>query len=98
MKSTIEIHDFINCEALNNNFSYEGLVALFEHLEELEKDLGEEWDFDPIAIRCDFTEYKNIQSFWQDYDRYTYQCMNDIELETSVIYVDNNESFIIQNF
>lgn len=98
MKTTIQIHDFINCEALNNNFSYEGLVALFEHLEELEKDLGEEWDFDPIAIRCDFTEYKNIQSFWQDYNSVEFQSMSNIEENTPVIYIPESEAFIIQNF
>lgn len=98
MKTPIQLHDFIHCDALKDNFSYDGRVALFEYLEQLEEDLGEQWDFDPIAIRCDFTEYKNIQDFWQDYDRYTYQCMNDIEGETTVIYIDTSNSFIIQNF
>ncbi len=98
MKATIYESDFTHNPMLEDNFTYLARVALFEHLEQLEEDLGEQWDFDPIAIRCDFTEYKNIQDFWQAYDRYTYQCMSDIEDETTVIYVDNSESFIIQNF
>jgi hypothetical protein len=98
MKTTIYESDFTHNPMLESNFTYHARVALFEHLEQLEEDLGEQWDFDPIAIRCDFTEYANIQEFWQDYDRYTYQCMNDIEDNTSVIYIQNSESFIIQNF
>jgi hypothetical protein len=98
MKTTIYESDFTHNPMLEDNFTYHARVALFEHLEQLEDELGEQWDFDPIAIRCDFTEYKNIQEFWQDYDRYTYQCMSDIEDETAVIYVDNSNSFIIQNF
>jgi hypothetical protein len=98
MKKTIQLHDFIHCDALKDNFSYDGREALFESLEQYEEDCGIELDFDPIAIRCDFTEFKNIRDFWQYYDRYTYQCMSDIEAETTVIYVENSESFIIQNF
>jgi hypothetical protein len=98
MKTTIYESDFTHNPMLEDNFTYHARVALFEHLEQLEEDLGEQWDFDPIAIRCDFTEYKNIQDFWQDYNSVEFQCMSDIEDATSVIYVDNSNSFIIQNF
>jgi hypothetical protein len=98
MKMTIYESDFTHNPMLEDNFSYDGRVALFEHLEQLEEDLGEQWDFDPIALRCDFTEYANIEAFWQDYNSVEFQCMSDIEYETTVIYVENSESFIIQNF
>jgi hypothetical protein len=98
MKMTVYESDFTHNPMLEDNFSYDGRIALFEHLEQLEEDLGEQWDFDPIAIRCDFTEYKNIQDFWQDYNSVEFQCMSDIEDATTVIYIDNSNSFIIQNF
>jgi hypothetical protein len=98
MKTTIQLHDFIHCDALKDNFSYDGRVALFEFLEQYEEDCGRELDFDPAAIRCDFTEYANIQEFWADYDRYQYQCMPDIEDNTSVIYIPDSEAFIILQF
>ena len=98
METTIQLHDFIHCDALKDNFSYDGRVALFEYLEQYEQDCDIELDFDPIALRCDFTEYANIEAFWQDYNSVQYQIMSDIEDETSVIYVDNSNSFIIQNF
>jgi hypothetical protein len=97
MKTTIQLHDFIHCDALKN-FSYDGRVALFEYLEQFEEDCGIELDFDPVAIRCDYTEYANIADFWNDYDRYEYQCLKDIEDNTSVIYIPDSEAFIIQQF
>lgn len=38
-----------------NQFSRPALVALFKHLEEVERDLGEQTEFDVIG--CDWTEY-----------------------------------------
>ena len=98
MKTTIQLNDFVHCDALKDNFSYGGRVALFEYLEELEQEIGEEIDFDPVAIRCDFTEYPSLADFWNDYDRYEYQCIEDIEDNTSVIYIPDSEAFIIQQF
>ena len=45
-----------------------------------------------------FGRHKNIQEFWADYDRYEYQCLEDIEENTTVIYIQNSESFIIEQF
>ena len=98
MKTTIQLHDFIHCDALKDNFSYHGRAALFHYLEESEQDIGEELDFDPVALRCDFTEYANIEAFWQDYNSVEYQGMSDIEDNTSVIYIPDSEAFIIQQF
>jgi len=38
------------------NFSYTGLKALFEYLEDLEADMGEEMELDVIAICCEWVE------------------------------------------
>ena len=58
MKITITESEFISrFLAIRGNFSREALAALFEHLEELERDTGEEVEFDPIGICCDWTEY-----------------------------------------
>lgn len=37
-------------------FSYEGQEALFNHLQKLENDMGEEIELDVIAICCDYVE------------------------------------------
>ena len=59
MKTTIHLHDFIHCDALKD-FSYGGRVALFEYLEQYEQESGSELDFDPVALRCEFTEFSNL--------------------------------------
>ena len=39
-----------------DNFSWEGLGILFNYLEELEKEFGEETELDVIALCCDYSE------------------------------------------
>lgn len=38
------------------NFSYAGLYELFDYLEDLSDDIGEDIEFDAIAICCDYSE------------------------------------------
>lgn len=45
------------------NWSHAGAYAIVRHLEELEESIGEELQFDPVAIRCDFSEYKSLQEW-----------------------------------
>ena len=61
MKRTIDLYQFRDAfQALRpDNFTYEGLAALFDYLEELEEDTGMETELDVIAICCDFAEYNN---------------------------------------
>ena len=61
MKETVNQYRFLEVfrQVRPNQFSRNALVALFEHLEELERDLGEETEFDPIALCCEWTEYKD---------------------------------------
>ena len=63
-----------------DNFSYSGLGALFEYLEDLSEDIGEDMEVDVIGICCEFTEYESLADFNQEYygndsDRY----ITDIE-------------------
>jgi len=58
MKKTIVLCEFQNAfDAIRpDNFSYEGLEVLFEYLEDCERDTGEEYELDVIALCCDFSE------------------------------------------
>ena len=49
------------------NFSYEGLRALFEHLEQLEADMGEEIELDVIALCCEYSEIKEDEEAYKEY-------------------------------
>ena len=76
------------------NFSYEGLKALYGYFEELSDDQNIELDV--IAICCDFTEYENLEEFNRDYGK-NFDDVEEIFDHTQVIMIDN-EKFIIQNF
>ena len=50
-----------------NNFSIFGLRALFQYLDNLSEDTGENIEFDPIGLCCEFAEY-NLEDFNEDYE------------------------------
>ena len=71
MKTTVNEYQFTQAFTEMNradNFSYAGLKALFNYLEDYEEDTGEEIELDVIALCCDFTEYANVAEFVQAYD------------------------------
>ena len=84
-----------------DNFTYEGLKALFEYFEQYEEDTGTEIEFDPIAVCCEYSEYKNLAEFQQDYSE-DYESVEQIEEQTIIFPVldslDNECPFIIACF
>ena len=57
MKQTIGLSQFRDAFSIRpNNFSYDALGLLFNYLEQMEKDCGEELELDAIAICCDYAE------------------------------------------
>ena len=96
MKQTINEFDFVQAfkELRPNNFSKAGLFALFDYLEQLEDDIGEETELDVIALCCEYAEYDSLAEFREDYGE-DYNTMQDIEYHTTGIMI-YNESFIIQ--
>mgnify|MGYP003350223349 CR=1 FL=1 len=59
MKQTVNFNDFRDAFRTMDrmeNFSYEGMQALFDYLEQLEEDTGEEIELDVIGLCCDFSE------------------------------------------
>ena len=76
-----------------NQFSYEGLKALFDYLEEQERDTGE-MELDAIALCCDYVEYKDFQEFKEDYP--SIDSMDQLRDETTVI--EFKDGFLIEAF
>ena len=72
MKQTINFYDFQKAfqDLRPNNFSYQGLRALFEYLEDSEESTGEEIEFDVIALCCDFIEYESAEEYHKDYSEH----------------------------
>jgi len=87
MKETINESAFIDgfMAIRKDNFSYEGLRALYDYLTQLEDDLGEELDFDIIAFCCDYSEYESVEEYLKDYntdiDKEDYVNKDDDDLE-----------------
>ena len=99
MKQSIDRYQFRDAfrdYSREDNFSYDGLSALYDYFEDYEDDTGDELELDVIAICCEFTEYENISEFQANYGT-EYETIEDIEYQTTVIMV-NNQSFIIQAF
>tara|TARA_B100001113_G_C20703002_1_gene445983 strand:- start:127 stop:462 length:336 start_codon:yes stop_codon:yes gene_type:complete len=100
MKETVTVYRFRDAfkqsDTYKNNFSYEGLYALFEYFEQLEDDICEEIELDVVAICCDYTEYDNLNDFNDDY-KYQYT-RDELEDETIVIDIPDTERFIIREF
>ena len=79
-----------------DNFSYEGLKALYDYLEDYEDSTGEQIELDVIALCCEYNEYEDLAEFQEDYSE-DYESIEDIEGETQVIMIDD-DAFIIQAF
>ena len=78
-----------------DNFSLDGLDALFDYINELEEDLGEQIEFDVVALCCDYSQYNTLADYNSDYDT-EHESWDDVADETTVIKV-TDDSAIIQS-
>jgi len=97
MKKTINFYaferEFEQC-GRGNQFTREGLRALFDYLEEW----GDtEMELDVIALCCEFVEYADLDEFHGDYDIEEYPDLETLRDYTQVINIDD-DSFIIAAF
>jgi len=99
MKQTINVFQFrdafLKSDTYKNNFSYDGLTALFDYLEEVES-CTSEMELDVVAICCDFQEMESVEEFNEQYEE---QCetMEDVDFYTPIIPIDE-ERFIIYQY
>lgn len=59
-------HDLQKTDGYKNNFSYEGAIALFDYLDQLSDDIGENIEYDPICWCVEYSEYKDFEEFQND--------------------------------
>tara|TARA_Y100000031_G_scaffold108690_1_gene119570 strand:- start:490 stop:798 length:309 start_codon:yes stop_codon:yes gene_type:complete len=102
MKTTVFLGDFeraFDDKNRGDHFSWKGKKALFEFLEQEERDnpYEQERELDVIALCSAFTEYADITEFHNDYGEDYGDTMEDISYHTSVIPV-NDKAFIILAF
>ena len=111
MKSTVSEHDF--CQAFvdhnrTESFSYDARKAIFEYLEQMEEDCDTEFELDPIAICCEYSEHDSALGCIEDNgygfepdaegddDDIEAECLEYLQDRTTVI--EFNGGIVIQSF
>jgi len=63
MKTTVTESSFIRdfMAIRPDNFTRSALLLLWDYYDQLESDTGEELEFDPVAICCDWSEYPSAR-------------------------------------
>jgi hypothetical protein len=75
------------------NFSYEGLKALYDFLD---NPMDDDLELDVADLAWKYTEYSNIAEF-QEENGDQYQTLDDIERRTVVIPIDGYEGFLVED-
>lgn len=106
MKDTITENQFIDGMQKFVNWEIETLRELFQLLEDYEVETGAEMEFDPVAIRCDFSEYDNLEQISEEYGR-TFETIEELQEETVAIDINipqyfkaeqNVNKILVQNY
>ncbi len=82
-----------------SQMSYNASFAMADYLEEYEESTGEELELDPIAIRCEFTEYENaIDAAAQYTSEFTTEAAALEYLQDHTTVIEFDGGVIIQDF
>jgi len=92
----------------SENFTPWGRVALFNYLEEYEEETGQQIEFDPIALCCEFSEYESLEELNEAYGK-EFEDLEEVRDYTHVIEVEvigvvegelsrYNKGFIVQDW
>ena len=95
MKQTIGLSQFTDAfmSIRPNNFTYEGLVLLFDWIEQQEQETGQEQELDVIALCCDFEEL-TIEEIIRQYNIES-DDIEDDEIDDHVMNYLNDETIVI---
>ena len=78
-------------------FSYEGANALFDYLEDLENDTETKINFDPIAFRCEYHEFEDLEEARDNYSN-DFDTLDELRDRTTVIEIPKSKRLIIQAY
>lgn len=93
IKQNINFSQFCDSfsETYQNNFTYDGKRALFDYLEKLSDDMGEDIELDTVALCCDYNEYSDLREASEQY--FMYNCTEEEKAE----YTDEKAREYFQN-
>ena len=97
MKTTVSQNDFLDAfkKLRPDNFSYEGLMALYDYLENFEEETEKETELDVILFCCAYTEDENLEEYKKSYS--SINSIDDIQSATTYISIPNTQRFITQD-
>ena len=87
-------HDAFNRMDRGNQFSYEALNLIYEYMESIESDTGEQIELDVIAICCEYSE-QTWQEIAESYDIDLSDWETDEDKQQAVIDYINDHSMYI---
>lgn len=113
MKKTLTHYEAANeiYEVYDHQFSYAAAHALAEYYEDLEEEIGEEIEIDPVAIACDWDEYGDGDELLEaygylidadddtnvlDYEEKLTTLLEELKLNTTVI--EFSGGYLVQAF
>lgn len=77
-----------------NNFSYKGKRALFDYLEGLSEECGEDFELDVVALCCEYSEDDN-DTIVERYDIDLSECEDEDDKEKAIEAFLNNNSVVV---
>jgi|TARA_R110002153_G_scaffold79751_2_gene203384 hypothetical protein len=87
MITTVSFNDFRDAFKSHdrlNNFTIDGLIALFNALEDLEESIGEKVELDVIAFCVEFQEFESLEEYNKDYSQ-EYKTVQDLADNVSLL-------------
>jgi hypothetical protein len=100
MKQTVSETDFLDAfraYGRADQFTRAGLIALYDYLEELEADTGEEVELDVIALCCDYSEYATALEAAKDLSDYEVdEALTEEETEADALAWLNEQTSVIE--
>ena len=112
MKQTVNFTAFVDAfhsYDRYNQFGYIALRALFDYMEELEEETGEEFELDVIALCCDWTRYDSAVDACSEYaasgvdtgldaEEAEEQCLEWLRDNTQVIETGSGNEILVMAF
>ena len=98
IRDTLGENEFINrfMQIRPDNFSVEGLRQLYYYYVDLSDGIGEDIEFDPISICCEWIEYDSVKEAIEQYNNIDINSIEDLQNNTVVI--PCGEGVLVQEF
>lgn len=100
---TVTKSEFVGNETIRASFSYEAAGALFDWYSDLAEDCGEPVEFDPVAFRCEWSEY-SLDQLQDDYghlledDQEAEDLPEVLENHTTIMKLDGVQGWLVMEF